>query len=248
MDSTIFTYIVLILIISLQSIVGVGVLVLGTPILLLLNYNMIEILSLLLPVSIITSLGNFIYFKIKKKKMKIKIDLELKKYLITICAPSIIIGLIILKNFESYINFNIVVSIMIIFSILFVIKFKNNLFKWDKKFKIFSLALIGITHGVTNSGGTMLSILVTALQKNKINQSRYNITFAYLLLAFFQYVIFILIFKIDFYNFKLGTMFFIILFGIILGNLLIKFLNENIFRIIINILALISAFFLIIKI
>ena len=94
----------------------------------------------------------------------------------------------------------------------------------------------------------MLSILVTALQKNKINQSRYNITFAYLLLAFFQYVIFILIFKIDFYNFKLGTMFFIILFGIILGNLLIKFLNENIFRIIINILALISAFFLIIKI
>ena len=137
MDSTIFTYIVLMLIISLQSIVGVGVLVLGTPILLLLNYNMIEILSLLLPVSIMTSLGNFIYFKIKKKKMKIKIDIELKKYLITICAPSIIIGLIILKNFESYINFNIVVSIMIIFSILFVIKFKNNLFKWNKKFKIF---------------------------------------------------------------------------------------------------------------
>ena len=68
MDTTIFTYIVLMLIISLQSIVGVGVLVLGTPILLLLNYNMIEILSVLLPVSIMTSLGNFLYFKIKKKK------------------------------------------------------------------------------------------------------------------------------------------------------------------------------------
>ena len=60
---------------------GVGVLVLGTPILLLLNYNMIEILSVLLPVSIMTSLGNFLYFKIKKKKMDIKIDLDLKKYL-----------------------------------------------------------------------------------------------------------------------------------------------------------------------
>ena len=78
------------LIISLQSIVGVGVLVLGTPILLLLNYNMIEILSLLLPVSIMTSLGNFIYFKIKKKKNENKNYIELKKYLITICAPSII--------------------------------------------------------------------------------------------------------------------------------------------------------------
>ena len=63
MNETIFTYIVLILIISLQSIVGVGVLVLGTPIMLLLNYSMVEVLSILLPISIVTSLGNFLYFK-----------------------------------------------------------------------------------------------------------------------------------------------------------------------------------------
>ena len=36
----------------LQTIVGVGVLVLGTPLLLILNYNMIEIMNLLLPISI----------------------------------------------------------------------------------------------------------------------------------------------------------------------------------------------------
>ena len=67
MNETIFTYIVLILIISLQSIVGVGVLVLGTPIMLLLNYSMVEVLSILLPISIVTSLGNFLYFKFQKK-------------------------------------------------------------------------------------------------------------------------------------------------------------------------------------
>ena len=248
MNETIFTYIVLILIISLQSIVGVGVLVLGTPIMLLLNYSMVEVLSILLPISIVTSLGNFLYFKFQKKKMNIKIDSEIKKYLMTICIPSIFIGLLILKHFENYINLNIVVSIMIILSILFLIKFKDKVFTWNKKFKIIALGLIGITHGITNSGGTMLSIFVTALQKNKINESRYNITFAYLFLGFFQDAIFILIFKIDYYNFELGTIFIIILFGIILGNLLIKFINEHIFRIIINILALISAFLLIMRI
>ena len=36
----------------LQTIVGVGVLVLGTPLLLVLNYNMIEVMNLLLPISI----------------------------------------------------------------------------------------------------------------------------------------------------------------------------------------------------
>ena len=51
----------------LQTIVGVGVLVLGTPILLILNYNIVESISILLPISILTSLFNLIYFKYIKK-------------------------------------------------------------------------------------------------------------------------------------------------------------------------------------
>ena len=39
----------------IQTIVGVGVLVLGTPALLLLNYNIIDAIDLLLPISIFTS-------------------------------------------------------------------------------------------------------------------------------------------------------------------------------------------------
>jgi len=51
---------------------------------LLLNYSMVEVLSILLPISIVTSLGNFLYFKFQKK-MNIKIDSEIKKYLMTTC-------------------------------------------------------------------------------------------------------------------------------------------------------------------
>ena len=78
MDEVSFTLIILILLVSLQSIVGVGILVLGTPIMLLLEYNMTEILSTLLPISILTSLLNFTYFKLKKKKWKLKLTLKLK--------------------------------------------------------------------------------------------------------------------------------------------------------------------------
>ena len=54
-------YILIFFLVILQTIVGVGVLVLGTPLLLLLNYNMIEVMNLLLPISITTSLLNYIY-------------------------------------------------------------------------------------------------------------------------------------------------------------------------------------------
>jgi len=247
MDEVSFTFIILILLVSLQSIVGVGVLVLGTPIMLLLEYNMTEILSTLLPVSILTSLLNFTYFKLKKKKMKIKIDSEIKKYLVVICAPCIAIGLLILKNFEDDINLNLTISFVIISSILIISKFKKILFKWKKKFKILSLGFIGITHGITNSGGTILSIVVTALNKQQINQSRYNITFSYLFLAIFQYLVFISVFETNFHIFDARYLFIIVVFGSIIGNVFIKFIKENIFKMLINILALISAIFLIIK-
>ena len=48
---------------SIQSIIGVGILVLGTPILLILNYDIISILSILIPASILTSLINLVIMR-----------------------------------------------------------------------------------------------------------------------------------------------------------------------------------------
>ena len=240
-------YIIFIFLVLLQSMAGVGVLVLGTPMMLLMEYNMVYILSYLLPISILTSLGNFLYFKIKKKKMKIKIDKDIKKFLFLACFPTIIFGLFILKNFEQYINFNLLVSLIIFFSIFSIINFKNIIFKFNKLFKIISLIFVGFIHGLTNSGGTLLSLVVSALHKNKINQSRYNTTFAYLVLALFQYLSFLAIFNVE-YNLDIFKVFLIIVFvGVTLGNILIKFVNEIIYKSIINLLAMVSAVFLIVK-
>ena len=45
-------YLLIFILTVLQSIIGVGILVLGTPLLLIFNYEFIEIMALLLPISI----------------------------------------------------------------------------------------------------------------------------------------------------------------------------------------------------
>ena len=60
-DAILYTLILLLII--FQSIIGVGILVLGTPILLLINFDIIDIISILLPISILTSFINLIFIK-----------------------------------------------------------------------------------------------------------------------------------------------------------------------------------------
>ena len=236
-------YLVLIylcLIVSLQSSIGIGVLVLGTPFLLLLQYKMVEIFFILLPLSIITSLVNLMIIRLTHKNLEMHTSQELIKFFF-VFIPSIIIGLFLLKYFERLINVKLLVSIVIIVSVLLIlikdkIKLRINFFRKS------ILCIIGIIHGLTNSGGTLMSLSLS-IDKKKDN-ARYRITFFYLLLASFQYLFTIIIFhKLYFLpqNIYLGLA---LIFGVFLGNIFIKYLSENIYKIIINILALISAIML----
>ena len=74
MDEINYIYFIFFFLIILQSIVGVGILVIGTPSLLLLEYSIIEILSILLPISILTSLLNLLIFNLIKTENKLNID------------------------------------------------------------------------------------------------------------------------------------------------------------------------------
>lgn len=230
------------LIVSIQSSVGVGILVLGTPFMLILGHNIIDIFFILLPLSIITSTINLIIMSFYKKRIKKSSLRELKKFF-TICIPSILIGLILLKNFENFINFKLVVSLIIITSIIFVsmkerINFEINFFR------ISILSIIGIIHGLTNSGGTLMSL---ALSKNNQKQNaRYNITLFYLILASTQYLITVILFykKIVFPETQL---IWTITYGVLIGNFLNYFISDKIYKITINSLAIISSILLIIN-
>ena len=74
------------LIVVFQSIFGVGVLVLGTPFLLILDYNIVDIFFILLPISILTSLSNFLIMNFYNKLSQKSTMKQLKKFFI-ICIP-----------------------------------------------------------------------------------------------------------------------------------------------------------------
>ena len=229
------------IIIIFQSIIGVGVLVLGTPFLLILKIDIVEIFFILLPISIITSLLNLFIIKFSNKSLDRSTYKELKKFFI-ICIPSIFAGLIILKLFNNYLNFKLLVALVIFFSIALIIlkdkiKFRINFFR------ISILSVVGIIHGLTNSGGTLMSLALSV--NNKKSYARLNTTFFYFVLATFQYLLTIIIFYDKFTFTNNYTIFVVLIIGVTLGNLINQYLETKIYKLMVNTLAAISALILI---
>ena len=159
-----------------QSFFGVGLLLLGTPTFLLIGYDFFEVLNILLPYSIIIS---FLQIFVNKKQ-----NFNFGKKILIHSIPFLILGLIIIEYIQHKINFVLIVSIfLIVFSVL-NIKNLNN-----KKIKIkninFSLKFLGLFHGLTNLGGSLLTIISTNVHSNK-NIIRYNISSGYFIFALFQ--------------------------------------------------------------
>ena len=231
----------------LQTIVGVGILVLGTPIFLILEFNIIEIMYYLLPISIITSFINYLFFKFNKKKLKIFLDKNIKRNFLIFFIPGLSIGLFLAKEFISYINFKVLVSMIIFISILIRWRYEKIIQTMPLYLKKISFWIISIIHGLTNSGGTLLTIIVSTLNKNKKNQSRYSITFYYLILVFSQYLIFLIIFNNQL-TFNYPFQFILIIIpALIIGNSISKRISENFFKKLIELLALFSGFFLLLS-
>ena len=238
-----FVLLALFILIIIQSILGVGILVLGTPFLLILGFDIIEIVSILLPISILTSFLNLVFIRINKRKLDIKINPVTKNLFFFICLPSIFVGLFLLEIYHDRINFKHFVS-GVIFISLILTRIKSFILNIDNKVKVLFLSLIGIIHGLTNSGGTLLSLFMSSQEKK--NNSRFSITFFYFYLALFQFFIFNYFFEynINISNYK--TLIILSPIGITIGNFLIKFINENKFRNFISLLSLLSCVFLII--
>ena len=240
-----FTSIIIIMLSIFQTIAGVGILVLGTPILLLMDLQMVEVMSLLLPLSMINSLVNLIYLRNYKKN--IKIDYKMKNYFFLICLPGIFFGLIFLKKFNSFINFNLLVCFVIWIVIFFSFFNNNKNFDLLGKFKKGMIFLTGIVHGITNSGGSLLSMLIIKSNYKNVNLIRYQIIYFYFFLALFQYLSIILLFGLN-NSIKINLTYLIYLFlGVIAGNLISKKVNYKHLRIIIFIFAFVSSLFLLSK-
>ena len=214
----------------IQSISGVGILLFGTPTLLLLDYSFINALWILLPVSCALSITQIVT-SIKE------IDSHKEVYLFTL--PALVISLMIVISFDYLLNIKALIGLMLI--VISITRFSNlSLDRFDKairKNKTLGYVLIGITHGFTNLGGAPLSVIVSSIH-SKNTKITTNIAFCYFILALSQLII-LSLFQREFFDYKYLVLIpFVISNFLLLKRYLIKDLNTKFFKLFMNIIIL----------
>ena len=191
-----------------QSIFGTGVLLFGTPILLILGYNFQYALIILLPTSILIN-----FFQLKNNFNKI--DIRFYKRLFLISIPLIILFLYFTNS--NSIRINLFVGFFLV-----IIALKENILSINRLMKLLIknehlyLMIMGIIHGITNLGGALLSGIVFSKDLSK-ESKRATIAICYLTFAIFQITTLIIIFnnnnffnKLNFIYWILGPVIFFI--------------------------------------
>jgi uncharacterized membrane protein YfcA len=229
--------IIIFLLSTIQSIVGVGLLIIGTPILLAYNFDFFIILQILLPCSLMV---NFYHLFFKNKK---RVSISFKKIFLIYCLPFVPLGLILIYSLKDLINFKILIGFLIL-----IILFFKKIYKVRKISKIkkrFILVFIGLFHGLTNLGGTLLSLFLLINNNNNNNNNnnikiKKEIDFGYLCLAGIQYLflIFYLNGEFEIKNIILIMTSFV---SCLIGNKINKYINQNKYSGLLNAMIFISA-------
>ena len=164
---------------TLQSIVGVGLLLFGTPTLLLIGYPYEVVLSIVLPSSITISIMQVI---------ENHSSVYGKKHLFLYALPSIGVGL----SYVTDINADVVLIVGIMLLIIGFVRVSSRL-NDHLKFIVcnnerFYCVLMGFVHGVSNMGGGLLTVYMSTLNNDK-TVIRSSIAYWYLIFALVQLVV-----------------------------------------------------------
>jgi uncharacterized membrane protein YfcA len=219
----------------IHSIFGVGLLAIGTPLLLILNYDFLIILKILLPSSILISI-----FQIIKTNSVLNND----KKLIYKSVPYVLLGAFIIYTFSSKINFKLIIGFSILIILFLKIFSKKKIKQSVKKNKNILICCVGFFHGLTNTGGSLISLIFQDLKKNKY-EIQGCIAYTYFFYALIQYFLLSFFLKnilLDYNNFKLLLFTFA---GYFLGNIIFKKIKFNNFKNFLNLIIFLSAIYLI---
>lgn len=137
---------------AVQSVFGAGVLLIGTPLLLLLGYSFVDVLVVLLPISLTINL-------LKITKYHAHIDKALLRKVIFLSLPPIAVFLFLVTHVRM--NIGMIIGPFLLFiackSISATVeKFLDRLMAYEKLY----LVTVGIVHGTSNLGGSLLTALI----------------------------------------------------------------------------------------
>lgn len=161
----------------IQSMFGAGVLLFGTPLLLLLGLPFVEVLTVLLPISLTINL-------LQIAKHHTQIDFAFYRKVLVLTLPPIAIFLFLITHVRINIG-------LIIGPFLFLIamkelstaaaRFVDRLMRYETAYFV----VMGIIHGVSNLGGSLLTALVHHKQYPK-DVARVTIAASYATFALIQ--------------------------------------------------------------
>ncbi|GDX84069.1 hypothetical protein LBMAG43_01110 [Methylococcaceae bacterium] len=202
---------------TVQSIFGVGMLLFGTPILLLLGYSFIDALSVVLPISIAISLFQVI-------KHIDYVDKIFFKKVLRYCIPVIVLFLALITSIKINVGFIMGIFLLLVALKSFLPQVDNTL-KSIVKYERLYLIITGLVHGVSNLGGSLLTVMIYSKQYPK-DTTRVTAAACYAMFAFFQ-LITLLIMQTDFsiaydiraFFVQIGIVTFLIVEKMLYGNI-----------------------------
>ncbi|MGE3609141.1 MAG: TSUP family transporter [Bacteriovoracaceae bacterium] len=224
---TIFAIIFLLSIV--QSLFGVGILLFGTSILLILGYEYNIALLYLLPASAAISWSQVWDYK------SVKLFGNYRKLFFTICLPALLVAMYAASYFD--LKYQIKIFVVVMLFVAFVLRYsKNSLEKVQKILSSnlpFALGLMGIIHGLSNMGGSILTPLVSSLYKEK-EKVLAGVSFDYAFMATFQLMYLFLVQKSEFKSEYLFGAAISLLVRYLIGKRVFAFTGERIYQYLLN--------------
>jgi hypothetical protein len=164
-----------------QSVFGVGLLVFGTPTLLLLGYPFDQVLAYLLPCSIVISALQV------RAGGGVSLDPLRRRFLI-LTAPTVLAGTLTVLLVLGKVNVKPIVGAMLVATALLRIGGARERLYAFVRARLEPLLLgMGVLHGLTNLGGGVLTVIVSSIETEK-HRVRSQIAFCYGLMGVIQLV------------------------------------------------------------
>ncbi len=163
----------------IQSVFGVGVLLFGTPLLLLQGYDFIQALTVLLPISVSINL-------IQIAKDYRSVDLDFYKRILVYTVPFIIFFLFVVTTLNIKIGAVIGLFLLFVAAKDYSLKAKKIIQQMVRYEKV-TLIVMGVIHGLTNLGGSLLTAIVHTKEYEK-HKTRVTVAASYATFAAFQIV------------------------------------------------------------